>query len=312
MKTIFSLIVIDLKLILKNIFFWVLFGVLIMIILVVNFLIPKKIPVTSPEIVTYGFEVPGYKSADTIAQLEELVKRDSIVGVIWENEAYHVLSNKLSEKQANAAILPFLASKTETTKIHISRLEGVTTPTPFNKRCLPVFICFEAVVQGFLLAGVLMLNEKSGRTIRALQVSPIHVIHYWAAKVLLFSFLGSLYSLLMALFTIGYHFPVIPFVVVSMAASALFTMLGMITAVFFHSLNNWFMFASLLLGINMLTMFAYLFPSLTFPFMKIIPSYPYIFIYEQLLFGNAALIFDLVTVMVWLLILCPASIIFTK
>lgn len=313
MKSIFSLISVDLKLVLKNIFFWVLFGMLVAIILVVNFLLPQTVTTVSPNIVTYGFETAEYQRAESMEQLNETLKKNkNIVGVILENGAYTVLANNLSEKQATAVILPFLTPKENITEIQFSQTEKTITPPPFNKRCLPVFICFEAVIQGFLLAGVLMLNEKSGKIVRTLQVSPISVIHYLTAKIFLFSFIGSFYALLMALFTVGFSFPVIPFVLVSMIASALFTMLGMITAVFFRSINNWFMLASLILGINMLTMFAYIFPSLTLPFMKVIPSYPFIFIYEQVLFGNFKLTFDAAAILVWLIALSIASIICIK
>lgn len=310
MKSILSLMLVDLKLVLKNIFFWVLVGMLIAIIIVVNFLLPHTLPTTSPKIVTYGFETAEYQCAESIEQLNELLEKDkNMVGVILENGEYTVLANNLSEKQAAAATLPFLTPKENMTEIQFTQTENTATPPPFNKRCLPVFICFEAVIQGFLLAGVLMLNEKSGKIVRALQVSPISAVYYWIAKIFLFSIIGSFYALLMALFTVGFNFPVMPFILVSMVASALFTMLGMITAVFFRSINNWFMLASLILGVNMLTMFAYIFPSLTFPFMKVIPSYPFIFIYEQILFGSFKMTFDAAAIIVWLIALCITSII---
>ena len=313
MRSIFSLILVDLKLVLKNIFFWVLLGMLIAIILVVNFLLPQTVTTNSPNIVTYGVETTKYQSVESVEQLNEMLEKNkNMVGVIFENGEFIVLGNNLGEKQAAAITLPFLDPKAKTTEIQFSQTEKTIIPPPFNKRCLPVFICFEAVIQGFLLAGVLMLNEKSGKIVRALQVSPISAVAYWIAKILLFSSFGSFYALLMALFTVGFSFPIIPFVLLSMIASALFTMLGMITAVFFRSINNWFMLASLILGINMLTMFAYIFPSLTSPFMKVIPSYPFIFIYEQILFGNFKLAFDAAAIFIWLTALSITSIVCIK
>lgn len=313
MKSVLSLMTVDLKMVLKNIFFWVLVGMLIVIVLVVNFLLPQKIETNSPDIVTYGFEATGYKQAGNIDELKELVAENkNIVGVILENERFTVLANHYSEKQAAAVVLPFSDRNTGTTQVLISQTGNTVNPPPFNKRCLPVFICFEAVVQGFLLAGVLMLNEKSGKIVRALQISPLHTFHYWLAKILLFSVIGSLYALFMAVFTVGLSFSVIPFILVSMLASAIFTMIGIITAVFFRSLNNWFMLASLILGINMLTMFAYIFPSLSLPFMRLIPSYPFIFIFEQILFGSLKLTSEAVSIIVWLSVLSVASLICIK
>lgn len=313
MKSILSLIMVDLKLVLKNIFFWVLIGMLVAIIFTVNFLLPKEITPNSPDFVTYGFEISGYRQVDTIDRIKELVAQDeNIVGVALDKGTYTVFANNFSKKQAAAVILPYIAQTAGATQVLVSQTGSTITPPPFNKRCLPVFICFEAVVQGFLLAGVLMLNEKSGKIVRALQVAPVSALHYWIAKILLFSVVGSLYALLMATFTVGFHFPVVPFILVSVLASAIFTMLGMITAVFFRSLNNWFMLASLILGINMLTMFAYIFPSMTLPFMRLIPSYPFIFIFEQILFGKLKLTADTFSIIVWLSVLCVVSIFCVK
>lgn len=309
MKSVFALMLVDFKLVAKNIFFWVLLGMLIAIIFVVNFLLPQSIEIASPTIVTYGFEADGYRQIEDISQLKQLVEDDkNIVGVALNDRGYSVLSNGLSDKQITAAILPLLDQTTATTDFQICQTSSTITPPPFNKHCLPVFICFEAVVQGFLLAGVLMLNEKSERIVRAIQISPIKAHHYWIAKIMLFSIVGSLYALLMALFTVGFSFPVVPYVLVSIIASALFTMIGIITATFFRSINNWFMLASLILGINMLTMFAYIFPSLSLPFMRLIPSYPFIFIYEQILFGEVIFTVDFVTVAVWFAVLCVVSV----
>lgn len=313
MKSIVSLMIVDLKLVIKNIFFWVLIGMLIAIILVVNFLLPKNIDASVPDILTYGIEIDDYKKANSMEELKELVEQDkNIVGVAYDNGSYTVIANNFSEKQATAILLPFLDPAPDITKVFITQTEATITPPPFNKHCLPVFICFEAIVQGFLLAGVLMLNEKSGKIVRALQVSPIQAFQYWMAKIILFSVVGTLYALLMAVFTVGFRISYVPFILVSMLASATFTMLGMITAVFFRSLNNWFMLAALILGVNMLTMFAYVFPSLSFPFMRLLPSYPFIFIYEQILFSSLRLTSDAVSILVWLFALCVASIVCIK
>lgn len=283
------------------------------IILVVNFMLPKKIVTNAPDIVTYGFEIGDYQKSNTMDELKAFVEQgENIVGVAFDNGSYTVIANNFSEKQAAAIILPLLDQAPNMTKVVVFQTEGTISPPPFNKHCLPVFICFEAIVQGFLLAGVLMLNEKSGKIVRTLQVSPLLALQYWTAKIILFSVVGTLYALLMVVFTVGFSLSIVPFIVVSMLASATFTMLGMITAVFFRSLNNWFMLTALILGVNMLTMFAYVFPSLSFPFMRLLPSYPYIFIYEQILLGSFELTSNSVSILVWLIALCVASIVCIK
>lgn len=308
MKNILSLMAIDFKLICKNIFFWILLGMLVIIILVVNFLLPKERTSKYPEIITYGFDTQVYRQAKNMDDLEYLVKKaDNTVGIAFEKGDYIIIANNLTEKQATGLLLPFLPEKRKKTPISVSKISDNTSVPPFNKSTLPVFICFEALVQGFLLAGVLMLNEKSSKILGALQVSPLRGFHYWASKMILFSIIGVAYALLMTIFTMGTAFPIIPFILISLIATSIFTMIGLITASFFRSLNNWFMLVALIMGINMLTLFAYLFPSLSFSYMQLIPSYPFIFLYEQLLFGHLNWTSNAISILLWFSILCALS-----
>ena len=99
MKSILSLIMVDLKLVLKNIFFWVLIGMLVAIIFTVNFLLPKEITPKSPDFVTYGFEMSGYRQVDTIDRIKELVAQDeNIVGVALDKGLCKQFQQKASRR----------------------------------------------------------------------------------------------------------------------------------------------------------------------------------------------------------------------
>lgn len=171
----------------------------------------------------------------------------------------------------------------------ITYLGPVSEPAPFNLRMVPLCICCEAVITGILLSGVLILSEKSEGIARAYRISPGTALEYVLAKTLLFSIIGSLYSLLIAVFTIGFTFNLLPFILLAFTASALFTLIGIAMTVFMRSVSNWLMVLAFVVGINMLAMFSYLFPAAAVDFLKILPAYPIFFAFDNILFGTQSL-----------------------
>ena len=68
-------------------------------------------------------------------------------------------------------------------------------------------------------------------------------------------------------------------------ASILMTLVGMIVAVFFRSLSEWFFPGALLLIVNMLPVVSYAAPVFSPKFITLIPSYPLIFAVNNILFA---------------------------
>lgn len=52
------------------------------------------------------------------------------------------------------------------------------------------------------------------------------------------------------------------------------------------------MMLAFVMGTIMLTMFSYLFPTISIPFMEWLPSYPIIFSYEEILFSGKGILFS--------------------
>lgn len=153
----------------------------------------------------------------------------------------------ISQKSISA----ILQSLTQTsTGVEVMTLND-STPVPFNHRMLPVFICFEALIVGFVLGGVLLLSEKEEGVIRAMRISPLTAFRYISAKTILFSIIGAIYALLMAIFCVGVSFDWLQFLVLSLLGSALFTLMGLCFTAFFNDMSSWFFSASVLLAFNM-------------------------------------------------------------
>lgn len=285
MKAFLSQMATDGKLTLKNIFLWITIGFLIVIVVTVNFFLPKENITPPVRVAHFGMDLPEHTEAASIEELEAMVKQDAtLVGVYKEDGELVVLTNNLSKKQAAAALTGILEQKAGV-RVHYTHTAEILEPPPFNKRMVPMMISLEAVMTGILLAGVLMLTEKERRITRAYRVSPAGAVSYVLAKTILLSLVGMVYSFLIALFTVGLDFHVGPFLLLSFLASALFTLMGMAVTVFLQSLSTWLMLMAFLIGTNTIVLFAYIFPAISMDFMKVLPAYTMIFAYERTMFG---------------------------
>lgn len=286
MSGIFALGIQDFKRLMTNAFFWVIIATLVVIIAVVNFALPENISEEDYSIYTYNTDYSAELSTavGSEAELRLAVKENGTIGLLGKSDgSITVLHPGLSEKTIRA-IMVMLHSSSDT-EVNVESINESSQTIPFNKRMVPVFICFEALVVGFILGGALMLSEKEEGTIRALRISPIGVDRYLISKTLLFSIIATLYALLMAFFCVGFGFSVFGFALLSFFGAAIFSLIGLAFTTFFKDMSSWFFSMALLLSINMLPAVAYSEPSFSPLWVRIIPSYSIIFAYEKILFG---------------------------
>lgn len=286
MKKVLYLIIQDTRLLLRNALFWVVTGSLIVIVITVRFLIPEDFNPEMQNMVSYNLDVgsPLLSSLTSEQAVMESVKKEGTIGFIQNGDSITLVHSGLSQKAQNALIAA-LFGESSGMKMRAESLQENTGTIPANIRLTPDFICFEALVSGFLMAGILLLEEKEGGTIKAYRISPAGTIEYVAGKTILFGILGTLYSLLMAVLIIGFKFSWGGFILLAFLSSVLFTLIGLSTTVFFKDMSSWFSVSILVLAVNMLTMVSYSSPTFSPAWIKVIPSYPIIFALEGLLFG---------------------------
>ena len=285
MSGLLSLCIQDFKRLLTNALFWVITVTLILIIAVVNFALPENASDESYGIFTYNtaYSASAATAVGGEAALREAVKESDAIGLLGNPDgSITVLHPGLSEKTVRAImVMLYGASHTD---IHVESLSASPQTIPFNQRMTPVFICFEALVIGFILGGALMLSEKEDGTVRALRISPMGVDRYLISKTLLFSIIATLYALLMAFFCVGFDFSILRFILLSFFGAAIFSLLGLAFATLFKDMSSWFFSMALLLAINMLPAVAYSEPSFSPLWLKLIPSHSMIFAYAGILF----------------------------
>ncbi len=286
MSGILALGIQDFKRLMTNALFWVITATLVLIIVLINLALPKNISEEDYHILIYQTDHYADQaiSVSSEEELRQKVKENGTIGLLGNDDgSITVLNPGLSEKTVHAIIT--MLYRSSNIDINIERLNESNKTIPFNKRMTPVFICFEALIIGFILGGVLLLSEKEEGTIRAMRIAPIGVDKYLISKTGLFSIIAVLYSFLMALFCIGFNFPVLSFALLSFFGAAIFSLIGLAFTTFFKDMSSWFFSMALLLSINMLPVVAYSEPSFSPLWLRVIPSYSMIFAYENILFG---------------------------
>jgi hypothetical protein len=276
----------DFNRLLKNALFWVITATLVLIVSVVDFALPDDVSEKSPTVYACNTSYAAGSAVPVSGEdeLRRLVRETGGIGLLGDGDGLTVIHPGLSEKTVRAVVL--LLGAHGDPDIDVESLNKAGRTIPFNQRMTPVFICFEALIVGFILGGALMLSEKEERTIRALRVSPMGVDRYLISKTLLFSIIGTLYALLMAFFCVGFGFSVIRFVLLSFFGAAVFSLIGLAFSSLFRDMSSWFFTMALLLAVNMLPVVAYSEPSFSPGWLKAIPSYTMIFAYERILFGG--------------------------
>lgn len=278
----------DLKLLLRNAIFWVIAATLVLIVLTVNFLIPEDFSPSDPTLALYGLEssVSGAEVLESPAAVEALVRERGAVGVVKQAGELTLIHTGLSEQAAAALVAQLSPPQEPLAAIATTVLRPGTGTIPENLRLTPIAIAFEALVLGFLMAAVLMLAEKQEQVLKAYRISPGGTLTYVTSKTLLFTGMGALYAVLMAVTTVGVDFDWLNFILLSVLASALYTLLGLSVALFFKDISDWFPIATVILSINMLPMASYAVPNFAPTWLTVIPSYNILFAYEAILFGT--------------------------
>ena len=290
MKSILNTCAQDMKRLLTNALFWVLTGTLAVIVLVVDLALPKEASQQSYRLVTYNAPA-AFAAGEAQASYDALtqaVREGDAIGVSFDASGITIVHPGYSEQTLNAIALELTG--TQAAQVAAIVLDEQAKTVPFHLTSTPIFICFEALMVGFILGGALMLAEKQDGTIRALRVSPIGPATYIVSKTLLFSAIGTVYASLICVLTVGVSIDWWLFLFLSFFGTAIFTMIGLAYTTPFHDMSGWFFSMVVLLSVNMLPVISYSSPAFTPFWMKLIPSYPILMAYRSALFGGT---FDL-------------------
>ena len=117
---------------------------------------------------------------------------------------------------------------------------------------LPTMMAFEVVILGFLFIAVTVFQEKEEGVIRAYRVSPATTLGFCLNKVLLWTAISTIYGLILSLATANFGINYLQLAALLITASFFYSSLGLIIAVFFRNLSDWFIPGVGVLVVNML------------------------------------------------------------
>jgi hypothetical protein len=244
----------------------------------------------------------GVVYRDEAAFRADLERQPNKVGVVFtgsvDKPAFEIITtNAVAEANINLlkvsldhGILQLRGSAPDS--LAVQYLRPLSGSTPLNLRLVPIIIVFEVVLLGFLIAAVMMFQEKQEGTMRAYRVTPSGAVNYILSKTALF-----------ILLSLAYGIPILALTYVLMPAgstpnfgmtllllvlsSAFMTLFSLAVAVFYRSLSEWFFVGVAVLVINSLPMISYGMPSFAPTWLTYIPSYPTVFATRDLLFHGA-------------------------
>ena len=307
MKKFSSLFMQDLAITFRNAVFWIFVMMLVIIIALVIFL-PEKLDVKAAE---YFYDANSEKVFEKVlldlglgedalfdsreAMLQALEKSKKGIGVVFEGDLQDPRFTIYTEGPVAEENLRLMDEVLDLVMANIKgepvpenfsfeQLHEDTQPVPMNKSVIPIFLVFDAATLGYFFVAVLMFQEKEEGTIRAIRVSPAGTLNYILSKTILYALISLGYGAIATVVAVGFGANYLHLAVLVALASILMTLVGMIVAIFFKSLSEWFFPGALLLIINMMPVVSYAAPVFSPKWIRLIPSYPLIFAVNDILF----------------------------
>ncbi len=308
-KKLVALIKQNLVLSLRNSLIWVILLSMVIIILAVKFAVPKEITSNvdqyfwddsqdkAIESALVQFGVDETRFMTSYENLEKLVfENKSAIGIVFNgslaNPQVELLQstaiNKEQLKIVQTTLSKMIGSLNGTwnSGVNIEFISPQTKSVPRNLTLVPVLLVFEVLILGFLLIAVFIFQEKGDKVIRAYRISPGGTHLYILSKLIAFLVIGLVYAFAIVTFTCGFNFNMINFTILTITGFILYTLIGLIVALFFEDISGWFSVGIVLLTINMAPGISHQMPSFAPAFMRYIPSYHVIFGYDDILFSE--------------------------
>lgn len=175
----------------------------------------------------------------------------------------------------------------------ITVLESNNPNIPVNKGMLPVFLVMESALMGLFMVAAYIFQDKEEGTIRAYAVTPATLWQYLLSKVVVFVLFGWVSGLFATILIMGFNLQYLQFMFLLTSASIFGTVLGLLVSGLFNSFMKSMAGIFALMFILGASVVSYYTPSFSPVYIKVLPTYPMLFAFREVLFptGNAALVY---------------------
>lgn len=297
----------DMTVVLRNGYLYVILGLAVLFILLINFAFPKQLRVTARE---YLVDLTAEQLITTRArsagleeyllaseeELRKVLEQDHrAVGIVFKGDQnapqaiiYHQGNEPEKALRAlEAAVISFwntAGNLGQPVNYRQELLRSARAKPPFNLSLIPMLLAFEVAMLGLFFVAALIFQEKEEGSIRAFRVSPAGAWIYILSKSTVFVLLSLLYGFLLFVFTLGLR-PELPAVLLLVALAAfLMTAFGLAISVFFKSLSEFVYVMAGIMAVIGLPIVSYFLPSFRAAFFPFIPTYPLMFGIRELVF----------------------------
>ena len=165
--------------------------------------------------------------------------------------------------------------------VSIERIEPAPGE-PVRDGLIPAMLAFEVAILGYLFIAVTMFQEKEEGAVRAYRVSPGTTLAYTLSKISVWVLISLIYAGVLAAATVTAGFSYSQMFGIVFAVSLLLTSLGLIIAVFFNSMSDWFVPGVAVLVLNMLPAISLSAGGFNPLWLKIIPGYHAVKAFDEL------------------------------
>jgi hypothetical protein len=312
MKKFFTMMIQDLVILTRNWLFYALPFLALVIILLTNFVLPEETgTVNKPAILFYEKEGTAFSNYlnqageedhlfDSKEALVEAVKEsDNSIGIVVEKGLPEPVFTVIHQGTESEVIKNYLEMSLEVISRGMSgypmpdnykvvSLRPQADPIPFNLMQLPFFIVMEAGILGMMLIVIMVFQEKQEGSIRAYRITPGGILRYIGAKMTLLVFLSTIYAFIIAVFTVGFSYNILQFLIITILGSLVIALIGFATCVFFNDLSEYIFVMIAIMGVIALPVMSYFMPSFSPWVIKLIPAYPMLFGYKEVFFPSGS------------------------
>ncbi len=301
----------DLALGIRNYYIAIMLFTAVLLVLLVRFVIPEETSIKPT--VYYAVESEAervfagmYELMDQKGRMEsreEIVRsmegNINSLGMVFKIKdrkptVEYILQGHENEKIKNLLVLPvqalFNPARQDDLQIETIRIKAVTEENDqtFNMMLLPLLVLFEPALLGLMLLATMIFMEKEEKTIQAYAVTPGQLAEFLVSKVCFILSMSLISASIIVAFTLGIGSNFILLLLVVGISSIFSSTLALVIASFFDNLSKammWLMFATIVLTVPMIS---YFMPGFAPVWIRIMPTYPLLFVIQEVLFptGN--------------------------
>ena len=301
----------DLALGIRNYYIAIMLFTAVLLVLLIRFVIPEETSIKPT--VYYAVESEAervfagmYELMDQKGRMEsreEIVRsmegNINSLGMVFKIKdrkptVEYILQGHENEKIKNLLVLPvqalFNPARQDDLQIETIRLKAVTEENDqtFNMMMLPLLVLFEPALLGLMLLATMIFMEKEEKTIQAYAVTPGQLAEFLVSKVCFILLMSLISASIIVAFTLGIGSNFILLLLVVGISSIFSSTLALVIASFFDNLSKammWLMFATIVLTVPMIS---YFMPGFAPVWIRIMPTYPLLFVIQEVLFptGN--------------------------